>query len=104
MLVTHEVGRSRILYLLFLLLTVAASPLSSRADSAPATAFQSPILSADLNPATFTQWVDGAETPVEVKDGPRHSMWTKDSQVEWDGTKFGESKTPGVRHLRIGFN
>jgi hypothetical protein len=38
-----------------------------------------------------------------TKNGPRHVVWTQTTQPEWDGVTFGESKTPGVRHLRIGW-
>ena len=29
-------------------------------------------------------------------------VWTRDSNPQWDGVTFGDSKTPGIRRLRIG--
>ena len=58
---------------------------------------------ADLDGAAFTQWVDGAESPAEGKEGPAGVVWTQDGKVDWPGVSFGESKSSGVRHLRVGF-
>ena len=41
---------------------------------------------------------------MKLADGPRHVVWTRDSAPEWDGVKFGDSKMPGVRSLRIGWS
>jgi len=71
--------------------------------TAAAPAFQTPFDSSSLDPAAFAQWVDGAETPITVKDGPRHVVWTRDSSPEWDGVSFGDSKNSGPRHLRLGW-
>ena len=65
--------------------------------------FAAPVSDADLDPAAYTQWVDGVETPMTDPDGPRHVVWARDSRVEWNGSEFGASKTPGPRFLRIGF-
>lgn len=66
----------------------------------------SPLIRADiLDPAAFAQWVDGRETPVpeaRAKNGPCDVVWTRDARVDWRGVDFGESRSPGVRHLRIG--
>ncbi len=67
------------------------------------TAFETPLALDNLDLAAFAQWTDGAETPVALKDGPRHVSWTQNSAPEWDGVRFGASNTPGVRHLRIAF-
>lgn len=77
----------------------AASPPPSAADSP----FATPLTVEDLDAAAFAAWIDGAETPVPLKDGPRHVVWTRTTTPEWDGVKFGESKTAGARHLRIGW-
>ena len=37
------------------------------------------------------------------KSGARQVLWTQTTAPDWDGAKFGESKTAGPRHLRIGF-
>jgi hypothetical protein len=57
-----------------------------------------------LDPAAFAMWVDGAEKPVTVKEGPRLVLWTRTSAAEWQGVTFGESKHSGSRHLRLGWN
>src|SRR5262245_31974298 len=62
-----------------------------------------PLVTKDLGPATFAQWVDGEEKPLDVSDGPRHAIWTRDSAPVWDGVHFGASKKPGIRHMRIGW-
>ncbi len=69
----------------------------------PATPLATPVESSNLDPAVFAEWVDGVERPVAVKRGPHQVIWTRDSGPEWDGIRFGETKSPGVRHLRIGF-
>ncbi|MCY3017505.1 MAG: hypothetical protein NTW87_00540 [Planctomycetota bacterium] len=68
-----------------------------------APAFVSPLTVEDLDPAAFAQWVEGAEKPFELKDGPRHVIWTRNSRPEWDGVRFSDSKKTGVRHMRIGW-
>lgn len=65
--------------------------------------FATPLSADDLDNAAFAEWVDGSEQPVKLADGPRHVVWTRDSAPEWDGVKFGDSKTPGPRCLRIGW-
>ena len=62
-----------------------------------------PLVADNLDPAAFAQWVDGVEKPMPQRDGPRHVIWTAGTQPEWDGVLFGDSKTPGPRHLRIGW-
>ncbi len=66
--------------------------------------FATPLSAEDLDRAAFTEWADGEERPVKLADGPRHVVWTRDSAPEWDGVKFGDSKMPGVRSLRIGWS
>ena len=62
-----------------------------------------PVRSDALDPAAFTEWVDGVEQPMTQKDGPGHVVWTTSAPIQWSGAAFGDSKTPGPRHLRIGF-
>jgi len=60
----------------------------------------------NLDPAAFAEWVDGRETPISGADKsqtPQWLIWTNKSQPGHSGLTFGESKTPGARHLRIGF-
>jgi hypothetical protein len=65
--------------------------------------FENAIDAGALDPAAFAEWVDGAERPVVSKRGPAHVVYTATSQIEWQGLRYGESKTPGARHLRVGF-
>ncbi len=65
--------------------------------------FDSAVATGDLDPATFAEWVDGAERPTTSKRGPSHVVWTPGGQIEWQGLKYGDSKNPGLRHLRVGF-
>jgi hypothetical protein len=62
-----------------------------------------PLRVEDLDNAAFTAWADGEETAMEVKEGPRRALWTQTTRPEWDGVRFGQGKTPGPRHLRIGW-
>ncbi|HEX3133843.1 MAG TPA: hypothetical protein VHX44_09720, partial [Planctomycetota bacterium] len=60
----------------------------------------------DLDPAAFSEWVEGKTSPItaeRLKDGPAGVVLTRNGQVDWQGIMFGDSKKPGVRHLRIGF-
>jgi hypothetical protein len=71
--------------------------------AAPDGPFETPLVANNLDPTVFAAWVDGAETAVTLSDGPSHVVWTQTTRPQWDGVKFGGSKQPGVRHLRIGF-
>ncbi|MFA6294271.1 MAG: hypothetical protein WC637_20940, partial [Victivallales bacterium] len=61
------------------------------------------------DPANFAEYVDGKEkkiVPVDEKDKasrPQSLIWTQEEGGGNSSRKFGESKTPGLRHLRIGF-
>lgn len=59
----------------------------------------------DLDGTTFGQWVEGVETPVVVEKDRSATwiVWTKETTPGHNGVAFGNSKTPGVRHLRVGF-
>lgn len=75
---------------------------------AAAAAFTSPLVRADLDPAAFSQWVDGAESPA-LLDGKAGAgvrlVWTRDARQDCVGWwSFGGGKKLGPRHLRIGFN
>jgi hypothetical protein len=92
---THHIGA----VLAAVVVTVWAMPCrASEGD----TGFETPLVADDLDHAAFAQWVDGSERPFENPDGPRHIVWTRTSRPEWDGLTYGQSKTTGVRHMRIG--
>jgi hypothetical protein len=77
----------------------AASPLPLTNESC----FATPLAAENLDSAAFAEWMDGAGRPIPLKRGPSHVIWTRTTAPEWDGVKFGESKTTGPRHLRIGW-
>jgi len=95
---TFPLPRFRLLALLLL-----AAPCVRAAELPPATESRwvTPLVAQNLDDAAFMQWVNGAETPVVVKGGTQHVIWTRTARCEWDGVTFGRSKTPGLRHLRI---
>jgi hypothetical protein len=88
---------------------VGLAVLTVQAGAAPPTAdpthgaFETPLAADNLDPDAFAQWDGGGEKPVAVKDGPKHAVWTRGTQPEWDGVRFGDSKGAGPRHLRVGF-
>ncbi len=69
-------------------------------------AFNSPLDSTQLDPAAFTERVDGADHPVEQKEGPAWVVMTANAKVHpgHSGIKFGVSTNAGSRYLRIGWN
>src|SRR5947209_7275300 len=83
--------------------TIAPGAEPGRAPLAPV------VARADLDPRTFREWAEGAERPVTDSDaGPSAVVWTSDAkpsrgEPRYKGITFGAGKTPGPRHLRIGF-
>src|SRR4051812_42548150 len=75
--------------------------LSTAATLAAAGPLVSAVTSADLQPSSYAQWVDGKEEPLSAPMD--EVVWVKPPR-KGHGIEFGESKTPGVRHLRIGFS
>src|SRR6185369_5479704 len=56
-----------------------------------------------LDPAAFGGWLLDRQQEGELaKDGPKAAIWTRNSRPELRGVTFGDSSTPGPRHLRIG--
>src|ERR1051325_4100573 len=95
-------GRSlqRAFTLLTVFLLGFGHPLARGAETADGF-FANPLAATDLDAAAFTQWVDGTEKTVGLKDGPQHVLWARGGRVEWDGVNFGSSRNAGARHLRI---
>ena len=60
----------------------------------------------DFDPAAFSEWVDGEE---KLLSGERREemaewvIWSDQTKPGHSGLKFGSSKSPGLRHLRVGF-
>ncbi len=66
--------------------------------------FATPVLAANVDPTAYAVWANGTETAVGLpQDGPTHALWTASTAPQWDGVHFGEGKSPGKRHLRIGW-
>ncbi|MFM5987571.1 MAG: hypothetical protein ACKO9I_20010 [Sphaerospermopsis kisseleviana] len=81
--------------------------VSCAAPSAAGGVFTAPLVKADLDPATFSQWVEGVESPA-LFDGKAGAVarlvWTRDAAQDYVGDwSFGGGKDLGPRHLRIGF-
>ena len=66
-------------------------------------AFATAIRPEDVDDAVFAQWVEGREMPVVNKDGTAAFLWTTKTAPSHSALPFGDSKNPGVRHLRFGF-
>src|SRR4051812_29660673 len=65
---------------------------------------QTRLAPGDLDQAAFASWVDGAETPLRDKEkSPSWIVSTTSNNTGHSGLQFGDSKSPGRRHLRIPF-
>jgi hypothetical protein len=71
----------------------------------PAKDFDTPVRAANLDASAYACWDPGTDPhekplPGKVSDG----IWAQGlPQPHFQGVTFGKSKTPGERHLRIGF-
>lgn len=95
----------RLTFVLSLIVALAARGEMAVAQE-PASApmlFQTPVQALDLDPTAFSEWVAGTTTPVIRRGGEPTVIWTQSSAPDWEGVRFGDSKTPGLRYLRIGF-
>lgn len=73
-----------------------------RAETADS--FTTRVTPESVDPAAFTQWVDGLESAIVTKDGSGQVLWTTKTKPSHAALPFGESKTTGPRHLRLGFH
>ena len=92
---------------LFLLATFAVSGCTqSRAQvqiAGPDMA--TPLRSQNIDDAAFAEW-EVTEKPISGPDASRQPawvMWSENAPLGHSGFRFGDSKVPGARHLRIGF-
>ena len=72
----------------------------------PAAEIATTLTKADLDPAATAEWVAGKTGPIgpdRLHDGPAWLVWTSDGEAGWSGVEFGDTKQPGLRHLRLGF-
>ncbi|HEV3027755.1 MAG TPA: hypothetical protein VG457_09295, partial [Planctomycetota bacterium] len=65
--------------------------------------FETPLQPDDFDPAAFQEWEAGSLRTPDAKAGPKQVLWTSTTAGEWTGLAYGGSKTPGPRHLKIGF-
>jgi DNA-binding beta-propeller fold protein YncE len=68
---------------------------------------QTAISAEDIDSAAYADWVDGAEHAIAPQSTASTTwvgaIWTRQTMPEMHGSTFGESTTPGPRHLRVGF-
>jgi len=88
----------------FVASAVLSFPIYAKADTAGTM-----ITDANnLGTVTYTEWVEGAEKPIVHTDNkgvvkaPNY-LWSAGIAIEGKQLIFGDSKTPGIRYLRIGF-
>jgi hypothetical protein len=74
--------------------------LGTLAAVAQAGAFDTPVSRDAFDPAAYAEWVDGAERPRT--DSPESVVWVPKGALANNGVRFGDSKAPGPRHLRVG--
>lgn len=74
----------------------------------PGIAFGTPVTADQLDAAAFAEWVDGQEKKIEGTEKeknrtPAGLICTDTSNPGHASLSFGDSKNPGPRHLRVGF-
>jgi hypothetical protein len=62
----------------------------------------------DTGTVTYSEWVDGAEKPIVHTDAngaaqPLKYFWSPEVILDYRSLLYGDSKTPGLRRLRIAF-
>lgn len=74
----------------------------------PGEAFATPVTAGNIDPDSFSEWVDGKLAKLETagsskNQGPESILCTTASNSGHSTLYFGDAKKPGARHLRIGF-
>ena len=69
---------------------------------------QTPVTPELIDLSAYAEWVDGIERSLDTQRrelAPQWVLWTNARNVKpgHSGMTFGDSKSPGARHLRIGF-
>jgi hypothetical protein len=71
--------------------------------------FATPVTKTGPDPDATAEWVDG-KTRTDIhfhhradRDDPSWVLWTDSSGPGHSGIRFGISRNPGIRHLRLGF-
>lgn len=102
-LVTRLIFRSGIT----LILSAVTLPLQVSLLGAPGYSTATGLTVSDIDPGSYSEWVDGREIPVSGTNGnatPTWILWTQTTHPGHSGYAYGKTATPGERHLRIGFN
>ena len=100
---------SSLLLSALLLSAGCAAPYRAAAQAPFSPSLDTTIQADNLDLDAYSQWVDGQTKPVNPDDPdsrrrvPQWVLWTTTTFVNHNGIEFGDSKTPGPRHLRIGF-
>jgi len=97
------------LVLFGLLISLSAAdpvPVEPRDAKQPGVAFPGTPALEDLDEATFAEWMDGKEVPIDGTNRERNEawlVWLTTGNIGHSGVTFGLSPNVGVRHLRVGF-
>jgi hypothetical protein len=102
-------ARFRVPLLLALAATLAPAPASAVSGAAapksvydkPGAVAGTPVSADSLDAAAYREWFGGNEQAPE--NGPEWILWTAEGRIGFSGQAFGKEKTPGPRHLRVGF-
>ena len=79
--------------------------------AANSTPLSNPVTPDVIDASAFRAWTGGVEQPVYGGGGatptalsnPDHILWTTASRPQWDGARYGLSKVPDIRYMRLGF-
>ncbi len=61
---------------------------------------RTPLSADDLDPDAFVEWIEKEQPPARQQ--ARDAIWTRTTRPDFRGITFGDSATPGLRHLRVG--
>jgi hypothetical protein len=84
---------------------LATSCVAAEQISVHAPNMSTPVKSENLDPATFAEWENGVEKtiPNEGRTPLIEKIIWNEKRVQAGELSFGDSRTPGVRYLRVGF-
>ncbi|MGE9291077.1 MAG: hypothetical protein ACQKBT_08810 [Puniceicoccales bacterium] len=72
------------------------------ANPRPGQSAGTPITKTLLDPSAFMEWTGEEEIPIQSNDSSS-ILWTQTTTTGHRLIEFGDTNTPGPRHLRIGF-
>src|SRR5437870_2249056 len=102
-------GRSGRLTVPAVLLVVAFQVLAltscRAAPPLPSLTGETPVKADNIDAQSYAQWDNGEEKPLHGSPDrtPAWVLWTDRGMLGYNGFTYGDSKTTGARHLRIGF-